>query len=318
MAEPLKSLPLPEDPALAGWASALNDAGHWAWVLDATWRYVFVTDEMRLSWGDSGASTSAPIGSHYFGSAAREFRAAFGGSAAGQDFRRANFLDLGRYALATMPGGREELRGVVDPEFAELVDELQPKDLPAVWAGPPRPSTFAGLSIVLGSPVWFRIDDAQGHLVGISMLFKPAAGMSQLAAAAFAADRAHLERMRVVQFPDRHPAAILMADLESSSPLARRLSAARYFAFARRLVRAADDCTIDAGSIVGRHAGDGVVGFFLAETAGSESAAASACITAARTFRGIVADVAARSEIPTSEVSLRFGLHWGATLYMGS
>jgi class 3 adenylate cyclase len=32
----------------------------------------------------------------------------------------------------------------------------------------------------------------------------------------------------------------------------------------------------------------------------------------------VVGDVAARSDIPASAVSLRFGLHWGATLYMGS
>jgi class 3 adenylate cyclase len=128
---------------------------------------------------------------------------------------------------------------------------------------------------------------------------------------------AHLERMRVVEDPDRRPAAILMADLEASSPLARRLSSAQYFAFARRLVRAADKCIVDGGGIVGRHVGDGVVAFFLAETAGSESAACKACISAARTLRGSLADVATRSEIAESELALRFGLHWGATLYMG-
>ena len=108
-----------------------------------------------------------------------------------------------------------------------------------------------------------------------------------------------------------------MADLEASSPLARHLSSAQYFAFGRRLVRAADDCIIDAGGIVGRHAGDGVVAFFLAETAGSESAAARSCIAAARALRGTLGDIATRSEISESELSLRFGLHWGATLYVG-
>jgi hypothetical protein len=47
--EPLQTLPLPEDPVLAQCASALNDAGHWALVLDASWRVVFATDEVRLS-----------------------------------------------------------------------------------------------------------------------------------------------------------------------------------------------------------------------------------------------------------------------------
>jgi class 3 adenylate cyclase len=60
-----------------------------------------------------------------------------------------------------------------------------------------------------------------------------------------------------------------------------------------------------------------VAAFFLAETTGSESAAAKSCIVAARTLRDVLAEVAQRSELPQSELSLRFGLHWGATLYMG-
>ena len=35
MAEDVRSLPLPADPVLASWASALNDAGYWAYVFDA-------------------------------------------------------------------------------------------------------------------------------------------------------------------------------------------------------------------------------------------------------------------------------------------
>ena len=57
--------------------------------------------------------------------------------------------------------------------------------------------------------------------------------------------------------------------------------------------------------------------FFLAETAGSESAAARACIAASRALRTSITEVAARSELPEEEIVLRFGLHWGATLYVG-
>ncbi len=159
--------------------------------------------------------------------------------------------------------------------------------------------------------------DADGHLAGFYALLKPAAGMSQLAAAAFTVDPAYLERMQAVEHADRRPAAILMADLEASSPLARRLSTARYFAFVRGLIRAWDRCVVDAGGIVGRHAGDGIVAFFLAVTADSESAAARSSIAAARALRDSLTDIAAGAEIPPSELSLRFGLHWGATLYIG-
>jgi class 3 adenylate cyclase len=317
MAGSLRSLPFPDDPMLAAWASALNDAGYWAWLLDDRWRYVWLTDELRLSFGDTGDSTVLPIGSHYFSAEAVRYRSAnVRGFEAIRESRRVGFADFGRYVLASTPGGREELRQVIDPEFADLVDELEPEDLPVVsYSG--AGMTFAGREVGTDS-LRFRIDDREDRFVGLCYLIKPAVGMSQLAAAAATADLRHLERMRIVEHPDRHPAAILMADLEASSPLARRLSTAQYFAFARRWVRATDQCVVDAGGIVGRHAGDGLVAYFLAETAGSESAAVRACITSARALRGVLGDVAARSDIPAAEVSLRFGLHWGATLYMGS
>jgi class 3 adenylate cyclase len=313
----LRSLPLPDDPNLAAYASALNDAGHWADVFDATWRYVFATDELRLSRGDRGAVTFLPIGSHLFSAEFTQFRVSmYRGGWVLPEYRRAHFLQLGPYVLASTPGGREELRRVVDPEFVDLVDELQPNDLPAVWAGSAVSSTSAGIDVV-GLSTVLRIDDADGHVAGFCSLGKPAAGMSQLAAAAQTVDPAHLERMQAVEHADRRPAAILMADLEASSPLARRLSTESYFAFSRRLVRATDRCVVDAGGIVGRHAGDGVVAFFLAESIGSESAAARSCIIAARALRDTLTEIAARAEIPATELSLRFGLHWGATLYIG-
>jgi hypothetical protein len=64
--ELLRPLPLPDDPNLAAWASALNDAGHWADVFDAKWRYVYSTDELGLSRGDTRAVAPLPIGSHIF------------------------------------------------------------------------------------------------------------------------------------------------------------------------------------------------------------------------------------------------------------
>jgi class 3 adenylate cyclase len=308
---------LPDNPDLAAWASALNDAGHWADIYDASWREVFVTDELKLSFGDTGAVTVLPIGFHIFSAEATRFRVSVNrGRFVLPRFRRAHFLAWGPYVLASTPGGREELRRVVDPEFADLVDQLESKDPPAVWPGPDVPSTFAGVDVV-GSVTSFRIDDTHGNVAGFCNLVKPSAGMSQLAAATSTADLSYLERMQAVEHADRRPAAILMADLEASSPLARRLSTGRYFAFIRRLIRAEDRCLVDAGGIVGRHAGDGVVAFFLAETAGTESAAAKSTIIAARALRDTLADIAARSEISPSELSLRFGLHWGATLYIG-
>jgi class 3 adenylate cyclase len=316
VAEPARSLPLPDDPVLAAWASALNDAGYWAYILDADWRFVFATDDLLVTFRDMGGSWDVPIGSHFYSAEATQFRGArFGGPFGVPERRRAAFLHAARYVLASTPGGREELRRVIDPALVPLVDELEPIEVPFAWTLRPEWTT-AGADVA-GSAVFFRIDDGHGRLAGFGLLTKPAAGMSHLGRAAAVADLAHLERMRAVEHPDRRPAAILMADLEASSLLARRLSTEQYFVFGRRFVRAADRCIIDTDGIVGRHAGDGVVAFFLADIAGSESSAARSCITAARNLRHALHDIAARSELAESDVSLRFGLHWGATLYMG-
>jgi class 3 adenylate cyclase len=316
MSESDETFALPEDPALAAWASALNESGHWANVLDAKWRFVYQTEELRKTFADMGRLSNAMFGSHFFSKeVTQRFRAAVGGPWAEREFRRSYFLDLGPYVLAGTAGGRAELRRVIDPELADLVEQLQPREAPKTWLVRPEWTT-AGADVT-GSAVWFRIDDDHGNLAGFCILSKPAAGMSHLGVALAIADQAHLERMRAVARPDRRPAAVLMADLEASSLLARRLSTAQYFAFGRRLVRTADRCIIDAGGVVGRHAGDGVVAFFLADTAGSESGAARSCITAARMLRDSRDEIATRSRLPASELSLRFGLHWGATLYMG-
>src|SRR6185369_14063921 len=114
---------------------------------------------------------------------------------------------------------REELRRLVHPEFADLVDELQPLDHPVVSVLDPLRERDAALSTASGANAdlpttafTFRIEDSHEHVVGFCAVIKPAAGMSHLAAATARADLVHLERMRVVERPDRRPGAILMAD----------------------------------------------------------------------------------------------------------
>ena len=65
MSDSFESPPLPEHPLLRAWATVLNDGGYWAVLLDAEWRYVFVTDEMRASYRDLGATTVPLIGAHH-------------------------------------------------------------------------------------------------------------------------------------------------------------------------------------------------------------------------------------------------------------
>lgn len=225
------------------------------------------------------------------------------------------FRGVGGLMLTDTPGGRDELRELVDPTLRDIVDELTPAE------GTMLAFTTEGFGIDGAGDipvVATRIRDANGRLAGTALFSKPAPGMAMLSAMTFTADLRHVERMGLVAKAGRRPAAILFADLEASSALSRRLSTAGYFKLGRRLVRAADQCVVDAGGLVGRHVGDGVGAFFLAETAGSESAAAQNCIVAVRTLRKALDEVAERSDLQPEDVILRFGLHWGANLYVGN
>ena len=66
---PIETMPLPEDPILAAYAAALNETGHWASIFDAQWRFVFETDELRLSTGEQLDSAVQHLGEHRFGPA---------------------------------------------------------------------------------------------------------------------------------------------------------------------------------------------------------------------------------------------------------
>ena len=234
------------------------------------------------------------------------------------DASRDLFSAWGPWALADAPGGREELRELVDPRFHDIVDGLPLAEDSTALTWVISSSFMGGKVPVELKQLAVRIRDAREQFVGTMVQVMTAVGMSTIGAIAAIGDLGHFERMQRVARAGRRPAAILFADLEGSSSLARRLSTASYFALGRRLARAADQCVIDAGGLVGRHVGDGVVAFFLAETAGSESAAARSCISAARALREAVKEVAARSELQPEDVVLRFGLHWGSNLYVGN
>ena len=310
-----ETCPLPEDPALAEAASALNLGRAWAHVVDRDWRWVYMTDDVRLSQGRPPRMTDVPLGLHYLGPQTAEsemYQRTFRVETSG----RCAAAALGPWLLADAGGDRAALRDVLDPRYHDLVDAIEPDDRSIVRSFPMPAYTVGGAVTDLLATAW-RVREPSGRLAGTVIQTIPAAGMMMLGTLASTGDAGHFARMHSVARPGRRPAAILFADLEASSPLARRLSTASYFALARRLTRAADQCVVDAGGLVGRHVGDGVVAFFLAMNVGSESAAARACIDAARALRSAAADVAARSDLEPEDLVLRFGLHWGSTLYVG-
>lgn len=313
----LPPLPPPADPALAAAAAAFEAAGYWGDVVDREWRLVYMTGELRIAYGLSGSPVlPEQLGSFYFGPEGERERMSWPFGPRNAEIQRRQFAALGALVLHDLGIDRAALRAMAGPAIADLADELPEWDGLPLLTYAQTGMSFGGRGMeVLGTAL--RIHAADGRLAGTALLYKPIAGMSIMASLTAHADAAHLERMQGLAKAGRRPAAILFADLESSAPLARRLPTASYFALGRRLFREFDRCIVEAGGMPGRQAGDGVVAFFLAEAAGSESAAARACVTAARSLREAVVEVAARSELEPSEVVLRFGLHWGSTLYVG-
>jgi class 3 adenylate cyclase len=308
--------PMPEDPLLRVHAEALESNGNFGYVVDANWRLVFMTKDLRVGWSslDNGELAPLILGAHLF---SRDSKAKFMEHRFGYrvpDLWRQYFEQLGGIMLSDTPGGRDGLRALVDPLLHDIVDNLNPVQSDAI-AMRSFATTAVGESI--GAFNLMRIRDETGNIRGTQFIGKPGAGMSKLAGVAFGWAPEVLDRIEKVTRAKRRSVALLFADLDGSTALAARLPSATYFALSRRLIRAADKCIVDAGGIVGRHVGDGVVAFFPAETFTTESAAVVACIAAARNIRAAIVDVAARSGLAREDVVIRFGLHWGSTLYMG-
>jgi class 3 adenylate cyclase len=206
------------------------------------------------------------------------------------------------------------LYNLVHPALHDLIDEIEPSDRDALYYEVPA-SAFGGVGV---GCVAQRVRDPFGRLVGTVFLLAPTVGMSTLFMLAGVGDPDHFRRMQRFADPDRHSAAMLFADLEGSTALAKQLPTASYFALIRRLTRAVDRCVVEASGLVGRHVGDGVTAFFAAESNGSESAAARACIGTARAVQEACADVVAQHGLAPGQAIMRAGLHWGTTLYIGN
>jgi class 3 adenylate cyclase len=310
-----ETCPLPAEPTLRDAATALAEAGAWGMVFDSGWRLVYMTDDMRLSNGLLRELVPLPLEARYFCADAIDFMLQWPGEMFSIDAYRAAFGALAPWVVADAPGGAEEVRGYIDPRLADLVEA--PPDSRSALTWTMSTSYSAGGPAVALRMTAMRLRDESGRTMGTAIIVKPAAGMSVLGVVAGAGDLGHFHRIQRVAKASRRPAAILFADLEASSPLSRRLSTSGYFRLGRRLVRAADQVVIDREGVVGRHAGDGVVAFFLVHDAGSESAAARNCIEAMRDLRGATASIAERSGLAPEEVVMRFGLHWGGTLHVG-
>jgi class 3 adenylate cyclase len=305
-------LPFPVDPALATVARTLEEHSFAGEIWDAEWRLAYFTSEyLKLS--SAGRDAETLLGEHFVSQKMVAARDSWPTSAVAGSLRE-SLRGWGGYVVATTPGGRDHLRAIADPLYATVFDEVTPEPPPAAWGT--RVDIRFGNQTIGNDVLLMRVHGLDGKLAGFVAILKPEVRAAVLGMLALG-DARVFERMSGIVQPARRPAAVLFADIESSTPLARRLSTPAYFALVRRLAVRADRAVVESGGIVGKHVGDGVTAFFLAEEAGSESAAARACIEAMRGIRDAARIAAERSGLDPADVTMRFGMHWGATLYVG-
>jgi len=309
----VEALPLPTDPVLRDAAARLEERRLVAEIWDSRWRLAYMTRDYMLSCGTTAERAAAGIGTTIYGQDSFALRTSWPGFAT-TDSWLASLTRLLPLIANDVPGGIEELRAGIVPQLLGELDHVVPRQADSM--------TLEGGEIKLGSrttefaTVGMRLLDGQGALAGTVFLVLPAVSGSVLSLLATADHRA-LEGLLDVIAPARRPAAVLFADLEGSSALARSLPAEQYFRLIRRLVSQMDAESVECGALVGKHAGDGMTALFLAQRHPSESATARVCIETARAIRAATAEVAARSGLDPAAVSVRFGLHWGGTLYVG-
>jgi len=224
--------------------------------------------------------------------------------------------------VADVPELTAILRREGDPNVlsAQTLRALDPAPPPPAWSGTIE---FVGGD---GPPVQVsylaaRIH-ADGALLGTLFVYGPSLPAEVLAVVARGEPQT-LEHLVRLTEPAPREAAVLFADLQRSTELSRRLPSGAYFRLIQGVLTAVDDAVIRHKGLVGKHAGDGVTAFFLAEDHGSPAGAASAALDTARAIRAATAAaverfVAAYGAVGVAEEArVNMGVHWAGTLFMG-
>lgn len=292
----------------------IDRAGWAAEAYDAEWRLVWISEDLKAILGEFDREKLG-YGLHFV-----ETRGLPTWSESVTEATRTTVLaELLPYVLADTPGGRGAIARMLGVEEAEL-GNLEPVTPPGLWAWSFE-FVQRGLPPADGYAIALQGRDVDGRLIGTVMLYAPGLPASVLVLVS-RGDRGMFERMARLLEPGRRQAAVLFADLEASGPLSRRLASGAYFKLIRSFTTAIDAAVIAHLGIVGKHVGDGVSAFFIAEELGSASGAARAALEAAREIAGAAeraaAEVAgATGALDPAECRVNVGVHWGGALYMG-
>lgn len=287
-----------------GWAACLLDPQRvLVWVSHEMKEFLDETDEHRLGYGEHFASALTS-----------------------QTWRRTMTPESQQHLA-------QELAPYLDQNVpvASLPDDLRQalRDRPRSPITPEQPALLAGdfQYCDKGRPSFLvryiavALREADGTPIG-TLVATDIAAPATLVSLLAKGDRGLHERMAQVVSPDRHPAAIVFADLPGSAQIARRLPTAVYFQLIQQLTAKFDQLVCDGGGVVGKHVGDGMTAFFLGMHAGDDSGAAGAALRAVARLQeatpSLVEECIGTAAVP-QDVPIRFdvGLHWGANLYMG-
>jgi class 3 adenylate cyclase len=295
------------DPRLDSVVQAIEANGWAAELYDCEWRLLWLSSEILAIVGDEAAE-QVRLGEHCV--AIRRIPPLAGKltmeSALG--WLRTN---LPLFAHDT-PGGIPAMRAMLRPEVDAAIGSIEECEPRSLWTGeveflqgnlPPAPARY----------VTTALHARDGERLGWLTIYGPGA-RAAIAALVIRGDQAMFARMADLVEPARRPTAVLFADIQASSRLARHISTAGYFELIRGFTTAVDEIVIRHSGIVGRHAGDGVTAFFLAEQVGSTAAA---CAAALRAGREIVGWEPQNRQLASEELVVNAGAHWGGALYLG-
>jgi class 3 adenylate cyclase len=306
---------LPEDPILNEVARRLADLRWAAMLVDTDLRIRFISDEFR---GFVGVDDDEILG--YGENVIAAFMQEVWRERIDVDSQTRIFTDLIPYLIYMLPDSEKHVLDDLIEPFNSLIDQIEPK--------PPMGLVSTWFSYVLEGEKRYRVNLAAMPLTGPDwspvgfVVLTYVDVRPQLVSMLTQGDESMYERMATLVEPGRRQAAILFADVEGSGAISRQMPSAGYFALIRRLAMCVDQVIADNDGVVGKHAGDGMTGFFLVDDLGSPSRAAAAAIRSARqikeatglAFDEVAGQLGMEDDVP---FEMNLGLHWGGTLYMG-
>jgi class 3 adenylate cyclase len=305
--------PLLANSPLSTVADELAPTGVAAELYDSDWRLLWVSAELQTLLGTNNPDELG-LGAHVL-----EVYAKPHWRAVTSPEQRERSLQEGLpHLLSETPGGITALQTLLDPAEHPLLD--------GITAEPPPWVSTQSLAFHQGElppiTIWsqtIRLRDDRGQLVGALRSYSPALPASLLALVA-RGDEAMFARQQRLFEPGRRATAMMFADLENSTALARTLSSAMYFRLISAVLRAVDDAVVAEHGIIGKHVGDGASAFFPQDEFASTSRTARAALQAARRISAAITELEAafnqELEQPIS-LAINIGIHWGDTVYIG-